>query len=161
MKLGKNKRLGNIMSSRNNSSNNDQRSAFAESAYAYAAGRSNSNRDADIDYHNIVHAEFQPLAGSSVVIIANTSKQDKVTNAHTLKLMEERESLGCAVESMGGRWVHRLEEGDGDGDITHAIWIDDEKQRQGQRQLSHLSHETLVKLNICLAMDIPGKLMWY
>lgn len=139
------------MSNRNNSSSH--RSAFAESAYAYATGRSNSNRDED-DY-NIVHAEFQPLAGSSVVIIANTSKHDKVTNAHTLKLMEERESLGCAVESMGGRWVHRLEEGD--GDITHAIWIDDEKQRQGQRQLSHLSHETLVKLNICLAIDIPGK----
>lgn len=74
--------------------------------------------------------------------------------------MEERESLGCAVESMGGRWVAKLE--DSDKTITHAIWIDidEDKQKQTQRgrpALSHLSSETLVKLNTCLTMDIPGE----
>jgi len=69
-------------------------------------------------------------------------------------LMEERESIGFAVESLGGRWVSTLE--DGNGTITHAIWVaDEDQQAHRQKQLSHLSSETLVKLNTCLSMDIP------
>lgn len=67
-------------------------------------------------------------------------------------LMEERESIGCAVESLGGEWVSTLE--DGKGNITHAIWIASGEDKQTDT-ISHLFSETLVKLNICLEMDIP------
>lgn len=153
--------------SRNHHTN--QRSQFAESAYAHAESRRHQDSGGgggsrNLLYYedeaigqtqpNLVHAEFLPLAGASVVVFANTSKNDKLTDARTLKLMEERESLGCAIGSMGGRWVSMLK--DGDRTITHAIWISDEdNQTQRERQLSHLSSEALVKLNTCLAMDIP------
>lgn len=145
-------------------SRNNLRSQFAESAYAHAESRRPRHQESEVD--NILnyadgaiiqaqHAEFLPLAGASVFVIANTSRNDKVTDARTLKLMEERESLGCAVKSIGGRWVSLLK--DGDRTITHAIWItsDEEKQPRRERRLSELSNETLVKLNICLSMDIP------
>lgn len=146
---------------RNN--NTQQRSEFAASAYAHAERR---NRRRQMFYYDddtidggvslnddVVEAEFQPLAGASVAIIANTSKNDKVTNPHTLKLMEERESLGCAVESMGGNFASTLN----DAGITHAIWLaSDGENSNAQRQLSHLSSETLVKLNTCMANNIPG-----
>jgi len=95
------------------------------------------------------------LAGASVVIVFNTSKSDKVANAIVLRLMEERESIGSEIESMGGVWVSTLE--DGNGTITHAIWIasDEDERRTPQQQLSELTSETLVKLNYCLAMSIP------
>lgn len=174
MKIG---RLRNLTMSRSS-----HRSPFAESAYAHARRSSSSRRrrqqmianeddpndhqlmyyeDGTIDRastatNNVtVHAEFQPLAGSSVVIIANTSKKDKVTDARTLNLMEERESIGATVESFGGSWISTL---DGNRNITHAIWIDsgeDNQRRHLQKDISHLSSETLVKLNTCLGMDIP------
>ncbi|KAL7528003.1 hypothetical protein ACHAXR_002226, partial [Thalassiosira sp. AJA248-18] len=86
----------------------------------------------------------------------NTSKYDKVTNAPTLKLMEERESIGCAVESLGGVHVSTLDDNE-NRTITHAIWIatDEDQQTDRGKMLSHLSSETLVKLNTCLTLDIP------
>ena len=96
------------------------------------------------------------FAGASVVIITNTSKKDKVTDARTLKLMEERESLGCAIESMGGVWRPILE--DTDRTITHAIWVASEEDNNSSSDiLYNLSNETLLKLNTCLTMDIPGE----
>lgn len=65
-------------------------------------------------------------------------------------LMEELESIGCAVESLGGGWIPHLSD-DINRTITHAIWIESGKLSGG------LSHETLVKLNTCLSMDIPGE----
>jgi len=171
-------RLGNQpnLKMARNSDRKNRRSLFAESAYEHARRSSSyqdSNHQDDEDYNllyyedattntidqsqpnAIVHAEFQPLAGASIVIIANTSKRDKVTNARTLKLMEERESIGCAVESLGGKWVPTLEAGN--GNITHAIWIasEEDDHMHNHQFLSHLSNETLIKLNNCLAMDIP------
>jgi hypothetical protein len=84
-----------------------------------------------------------------VVIVANSSSYDKVFDVEY-----ERDSLGCAVESMGGRWVPALK--DDDTTITHAIWIDVDNPTQSQ--ITGLSNETLVELNTCLALDIPGEL---
>ena len=122
----------------------------------------------------IQQAEFQPLSGSAVYIITNTSKNDKVGNVRTLQLMEERESIGCGIECLGGRWVARLDQEDGmrtmnnmmmAGSITHAIWIPGEeeeydargkkKKKKKSNQLSHLSNEALVKLSTCQTMNIP------
>jgi hypothetical protein len=100
-------------------------------------------------------ALFSSFEGASVFIIANTSKHDKVTNARTLMLMEERESIGCAVESLGGGWISTLD--DGNRTITHAIWIASGEDEQADH-ISHLSSEALVKLNTCLELDIPGAL---
>jgi len=162
--------IGTKLNKMANRHNANQRSAFAESAYAHAttqrSNRSGSNNimyyedDTAINHQdNIVHAEFQPLTGSSICIIANTSSYDKVTDPRVLALMEERESLGCAITSMGGQWIHKLEDGDVRTEVTHAIWIgseDDNKQiQQRQRQLSHISSETLIKLNICQEKSIP------
>lgn len=175
-------RLGNLIMTRNNQTDN-LLSSFAESAYAHAERSSSThqrrrdqdNEDYSLLYYddgtraydttatvdrgqsNIVHAEFQPLAGSSLVVIANTSKNDEVTNARILKLMEERESIGCAIESMGGVWVSTLEDSNVNRTITHAIWIASEEDERihPRNQLYQLSSETLVKLNTCLAMNIP------
>ena len=160
--------IGTKLNKMANRNNTNQRSEFAESAYAHATTqRSNRSSNNNIMYYeddtainhqdNIVHAEFQPLAGSSIYILSNTSACDTVT---VLALMEERESLGCAITSMGGQWIHKLEvDGDVRTEVTHAIWIgneDDDKQiQQRQRQLSHLSSETLIKLNICQEKSIP------
>ena len=97
--------------------------------------------------------------GASVVIITNTSKKDKVTDARTLRLMEERESLGAAVASLGGKWEQTLKD-KVNSDITHALWIAGaEEEGGGERvSISHFSSETLVKLNTCLSMNIPGEL---
>ena len=141
--------------------NHTQRSEFAESAYAHATtgeGISQRHRDTDdVLYYNditdVQSTQFQPLAGTSIVIIANTSKHDKITDPETLRIMEEREALGCTIESLGGRWVPKLE--DEDDTITHAIWIGGNDDIHRQRKLSHLSNETIVKLNICNAMNIP------
>ena len=84
-----------------------------------------------------------------MVIVANSSNFDKVFDVDY-----ERESLGCAVESMGGRWVSALK--DYDRTITHAIFIDVDNPTQSQ--LTGLSNETLVELNTCLTLDIPGEL---
>ncbi len=81
--------------------------------------------------------------------MANSSNYDNVFDVDY-----ERESLGCAVESMGGRWVRALK--DDDRTITHAIWIDVDNPMQ--LQLAGLSSETLVELNTCLALNIPGEL---
>ncbi|KAL9181438.1 hypothetical protein ACHAXT_010243 [Thalassiosira profunda] len=137
------------------------RSSFAESAYAHAAaaGVASPRRqegeedtadydDGMVDARPSVCAEFQPLAGASVVVITNTSKSDKVSDDRTLRLMEERESIGSAVESLGGRWVPTLDDGEA---ITHAVWVANEEDQQ----LSHLSSEAAVKLNTCLSMDVP------
>lgn len=69
--------------------------------------------------------------------------------------MEERENIGCAVESLGGAWecnASTLESGH--GNITHAIWIPSAADKQ-TNPISHLSKETLAKLNTCLELDIP------
>lgn len=96
--------------------------------------------------------------GASVVIIANTSKKDKVTDARTLRLMEERESLGAAVASLGGKWEQTLTDRVNGGDLTHALWIAGDEEGGGERvSISHFSSETLVKLNTCLSMNIPGE----
>jgi len=105
------------------------------------------------NFHQLAFILVLFIAGASIVIITNTSKRDKVTDARTLSLMEERESLGCAVESMGGRWVSSFEAGD--KMITHAIWIASDEDKQTSQDILHLSSETLVKLNTCFTMDIP------
>lgn len=92
------------------------------------------------------------LVGASVVIVANSSRYDKVFDADY-----ERESLGCSVESMGGRWVPALK--DDDRTITHAIWLDVDNPTQSP--LTGLSNETLVELNTCLALNIPGELSFW
>lgn len=160
--------IGTKLNKMANRHNANQRSAFAESAYAHATTQRSNRSSNNIMYYeddtainhqdNIVHGEFQPLAGSSIVIIANTSSCNKITDPKVLALMEERESLGCAITSMGGQWVHKLEDGDVRTEVTHAIWIgneDDKQIHQRQRQLSHLSSETLIKLNICQEKSIP------
>ena len=161
--------IGTKLNKMANRHNANQRSAFAESAYAHATTqRSNRSSNNIMSYYeddtainhqdNIVQGEFQPLAGSSIMIIANTSSYDTVTDPRILALMEERESLGCAITSMGGQWIHKLEDGDRT-EVTHAIWIgnedDNEQIQQRQRQLSHLSNETLIKFNICQEKSIP------
>jgi hypothetical protein len=86
---------------------------------------------------------FLPITGASVVIImANYLKKGD----------EHREYFGCAVESMGGRWVRGLRV-DG-GTITHAIWIDADDLT---RDPSRLTSQTLANLNTCLKRDIPGE----
>lgn len=132
------------------SNQSHQRSPFAESAYAHAERRERRRQATyDMRYEdvNVVHAEFQPLAGASVVIIiANISRTDNDSTRRSL--MEELESIGCAVESLGGGWIPNLSD-DVNRTITHAIWIESGKHSEG------FSHETLVKLNTCLSMDIP------
>lgn len=133
------------------------RSPFAKSAYEHAT-RSSAYGD---DMSDRIHiAEFQPLAGASVVIFANTSKTDKVSDARTLRLMEERESIGCAVQSLGGKWISTLDSGK--ETITHAIWIEDSVDDNDEKQTLHvfgqssyLSPETVEKLNTCISRDIP------
>ena len=113
----------------------------------------------DNSYRNgtIVQAEFQPLAGASVVILTATSKTDKVGDPATLKIMEERESIGCTVESMGGRWVPTLEF---DSEtITHAIWIGDgdetcSRTNRGDTIWNRLASDALNRLSVCQSMDI-------
>jgi hypothetical protein len=114
--------------------------------------------------NNIVHAEFQPLAGASIVILIGTviirTKSDSVGNSHshTIKMMEERRSIGCAIESMGGKWVHSLESG-GDETITHAIWVGDDGEfvsstTKNQTIWERFTKEALDKLSVCQSMDI-------
>jgi len=118
----------------------------------------------------IQHAIPQPLAGASVFIITNTSKSDQIGNKRTLKIMEEREAIGCTIQTMGGRWVARFDDENSTGktndlaktnagNITHAIWLpgDGEEKFFGKKKnkLSHLSNEALLKLSTCQTMDIP------
>ncbi len=135
-------------------------------AVSHAAAPSNGQYFASTG--TIQHAIPQPLAGASVFIITNTSKSDHLGNKHTLKIMEEREAIGCTIQNMGGRWVARIDDTNlsgntndlpNSGNITHAIWLPgDGKENffaKKKNKLSQLSNEALLKLSTCQAMDIP------
>jgi hypothetical protein len=78
-----------------------------------------------------------------VIIMANYSLNDA----------EHREFIGCAVESMGGKWIRGLKV-DG-GTITHAVWMDVDDTTRGDP--SRLTSQTLKNLNTCLKHNIPGE----
>ena len=107
---------------------------------------------------NMINAEAQPLAGASILIITDTSKQDKLSCPRVRKIMEERENIGYTIESLGGIWRPALEsEAEG---ITHAIWIgsDDGTISQGDTVWKRIATDALNKLSICQSMDIRKSL---
>ena len=114
--------------------------------------------DGPINNCNIVQAEPQPLAGASILLITDTSKQDKLSCSRVRKIMEERENIGCTIESLGGIWIPALDsEAEG---ITHAIWIgaDDGPVSKGETGWKRIATDALNKLSICQSMDIRKSL---
>lgn len=108
---------------------------------------------------NVVDAEFQPLAGTCIVLLTGTSNRDRVGDPHILKIMEERENIGCTIESLGARWVPSLDAAA--EAITHAIWIgpDDGPRLKRETIWKQISNDALNKLSICQSMDIRKSLI--
>jgi hypothetical protein len=104
--------------------------------------------------NNIIHADFQPLAGASIILITETSHQDKVGTPRILKIMEERENIGYTIEEMGARWIPTLDSNV--ETITHAIWIgaDNVPGSNDDTIWKRIASDALNKLSICQSMDI-------
>lgn len=104
--------------------------------------------------NNIIHADFQPLAGASIILITETSHQDKVGTPRVLKIMEERENIGYTIKEMGARWVPNLDSNV--ETITHAIWIgaDNVPGSKDDTIWKRIASDALNKLSICQSMDI-------
>ena len=156
----------------NNQQTNNQgkrMSAFAQSAYAHATHESTAPRNSfmgnltnkfrgksrahddtvprTIAYgpgSNAVQAEFQPLDGTSIVLIAETSSE---------KMMEESKNIGCTIESLGAKWIRALDSG-GEA-ITHALWIETEDESsKGDGDWKIIEKDVLNQLILCQSLDI-------
>lgn len=126
------------------------RSQDARDLFYYADSEVDTTVDGLNTQHisdGIVEAEFQPLAGASIVLITETSDEDQT-------IMEERENIGCTVESLGARWVPTLDSSA--ETITHAIWIgaDNVPVSKGDTIWKRIASDALNKLSICQSMDI-------
>jgi hypothetical protein len=140
-------------------------SAFAESAYANARETSSSLDDENdlfhyrdetvittnnMNNHPVAHAVFQPLDGTSVVIITSTdSRSDDIKLR--MKMQQDAALQGISVENLGGKvFFDELD----NTSITHAIWIA-MNDNDDDTHLSQLTDETLAKLQTCLEKSIP------
>ena len=113
-----------------------------------------SNRPtAHIDNHNI-QSDFQPLTGASIVLLMDTSNKETEANSNISEILEEKENIGCVIESLGAIWVPTLDAHS--ETITHAIWIGPENGEgiNGNTVRKCVSNDALTKLSICQSMDI-------